>query len=75
MKIRELLTILNAKAEKYDVGYMLQCNYQWSRPMKRVYTKTLLLKFSKGKLVSKEKLRRDIDTIPALLREINKYEK
>lgn len=73
MNVKELLLALNLKAAEHHVSYTLQYNYQYSYNAKRLYSKVLLLKFTRGKLTEKMLLKTDLDTIIVLDKEIKQY--
>lgn len=56
MNVKDLLLALNMMAEKKETQYVLQYNYSYNNLKRRLYSKCLILKYYKTKLIHKIKI-------------------
>ena len=73
MNTKELLLALNLMAEKKETQYVLQYNYSFNNKTKRIYNRSLILKYYKTKLIHKIKVSGDPEIVSFVCNEMKLY--
>jgi len=73
MNVKELLLVLNLKAETSNNQYVLQYNYSFNTNNKRIYNRVDILKYYNGKMINKIKVWNEAGAIEFMTKEMQLY--
>lgn len=73
MSVKELLLVLNLKAESSKNQYVLQYNYSFNTNNKRIYNRVDILKYYNGKMINKIKVWNETGAIEFMTKEMQLY--
>lgn len=73
MSVKELLLVLNLKAESSKNQYVLQYNYSFNTNNKRIYNRVDILKYYNGKMINKIKVWNEAGAIDYITKEMQLY--
>lgn len=73
MSVKELLLVLNLKAESSKNQYVLQYNYSFNTNNKRIYNRVDILKYFNGKMINKIKVWNETGAIEFMMKEMQLY--